>query len=72
MSPSTIADGSTFSFDLNAASFFDDEFALIDDSGRDYFDSSATLTLTLVSAIPEPSSVVLGLSSLVLLGRRRK
>ena len=66
------ADGSTFSFDLNAASFFDDEFALIDDSGRDYFDSSATLTLTLVSAIPEPSSVVLGLSSLVLLGRRRK
>jgi len=39
------ADGTSFSFDLNSVSFFDDNFALIDDSGRDYFDSSVTLTV---------------------------
>ena len=58
-----LADGSPFSFDLNAT----------DVLGDDFFDPDATLTVTLVSAVPEPSSLVLlGLSGLVLLGRRRK
>jgi len=58
-----LADGSPFSFDLN---FFEV-------SGDDFFDPNATLTVTLVSAIPEPSSaVLLGLDGLVLLGRRRR
>ena len=58
-----LADGSLFSFDLNFFAF----------EGEDFFDADATLTVTLVSAVPEPNSLVLlGLSGLVLLGRRRK
>ena len=58
-----LTDGSPFSFDLNST----------DVLGDDFFDPDATLTVTLVSAVPEPSALVLfGLSGLVLLGRRRK
>ena len=58
-----LTDGSPFSFDLNST----------DVLGDDFFDPDAKLTVTLVSAVPEPSALVLfGLSGLVLLGRRRK
>ena len=64
-----LADGSPFSFNLRTGDPFADGFDLSDD----FFDPNATLTVTLVSAVPEPSSLVLlGLSGLVLLGRRRK
>ena len=68
-----LADGAPFSFNLGSDSFFDENFVLVDDSGDDFFDFNATLTVTLVSAVPEPSSLaLLGLSGLVLLGRRQK
>ena len=64
-----LADGTPFSFNLRTGDLTDPAF----DFGDDFFDPDATLTVTLVSVVPEPSSLVLlGLSGLVLLGRRRK
>lgn len=63
-----LADGSPFSFNLRTGDVFAAGFDLSDD----FFDPDATLTVTLVSTIPEPSSLALiGLSGLVLLARRR-
>ena len=64
-----LADGTPFSFNLRTGDLADPDF----DFGDDFFDPDATLTVTLVSVVPEPSSLVLlGLSGLVLLGRSRK
>ncbi len=58
-----LSDGSAFSFDLNSNFLTQDQ---------DRFESGSTLTVTLTS-VPEPSSLaVLGLSSVIFLGRRRK
>jgi len=59
-----LADGSSFSFDLNSVNGF---------SGGDFFDSNATLSLTRVStSVPEPSSLLLiGLAGGVFFRRRR-
>ena len=58
-----LADGFAFSFDLNST----------DNLTEDFFDPDATLTVTFVGVVPEPGSLgLLGLGSLILLGRRRK
>ena len=57
-----LADGSAFSFDLNTSqSRFND----------DLFDRDATLTVTRVSSVPEPSGMVLLVSGSLLLCLRR-
>jgi len=62
-------DGTPFSFDLSSGDIFADDFVL----GENFFDPDTTLTVTLVSTVPEPGSMVLlGLSGLLLLGRQRK
>ena len=64
-----LADGTPFSLNLRTGDLADPDF----DFSDDFFDPDSTLTVTLISAVPEPSSLVLlGLSGLVLLGRRRK
>ena len=63
------ADGSPFSLNLRTGDLFAADF----DFSDDFFEPDATLTVTLVSTVPEPGSLVLlGLSGLVVLGRRRK
>ena len=58
-----LTDGTSFEFDLNSSIV----------SGEDFFDDSATLTVTLASAVPEPASgLTLATISILLLGRRKK
>lgn len=58
-----LTDGTSFEFDLNSSNV----------SGEDFFDDSATLTVTLASAVPEPASgLTLATISILLLGRRQK
>ena len=58
-----LADGSRFSFDLNSVESFN----------VDFFDPDATLTVTLVSAVPEPGLMpLLAFGSLILSVRRDK
>ena len=62
------------SVDLNSVDTAPNAFPIPGITGfEDFFSPDATLTVTLVSAVPEPSSLtMIGLSGLMLLSRRRK
>ena len=60
-----LADGTAFDFDLNQ---IDSSFLSVD-----FFDSSSTLTITRVAAVPEPGcGLTLATMSMLLLSRRRR